>query len=146
MSNDTGVQPRSFRPFRMLLGLTLVLTTIQGGIGGPIAGGVGGGYKIAPSTSMGDVVPAILGSSGLLIFHAFEGVLIVVLALVVFAFSFRYKSRGVRAFATLSLIAALITATAGYLHMGGNPAGIPVMGEGFIATYAFLFMTLYSTK
>ena len=128
------------------MGLAIVLTTIQGLIGGPIAGGVGGGVKIVASIAMGDVISAIMGSSGLLIFHAFEGVLIVVLALVVSAFSFKYKGRGVRVFAILSLIAVVITATAGYVHMGGNPAGIPVMGEGFIATYAFLFMTLYSTK
>ncbi|HEY6283532.1 MAG TPA: hypothetical protein VIW22_06370 [Nitrososphaerales archaeon] len=122
------------------------MTTIQGLIGGPIAGGVGGGVVIVASTSFGDVFSAIMGSSGLLIFHAFEGVLIVVLALAVSVLSFGCKSRGVRVFAILSLIAALITATAGYLHMGGNSVGIPVMGEGFIATYAFLFMTLYSTK
>lgn len=101
---------------------------------------------IVASLSMGDVISAIMGSSGLLIFHAFEGVLIVVLALVLSVVSFRYKSRGVRVFSILSLIAVAITATAGYVHMGGNPAGIPVMGEGFIATYAFLFMTLYNTK
>ena len=101
---------------------------------------------IVASLSMGDVISAIMGSSGLLIFHAFEGVLLVVLALVLSVLSFRYKSRGVRVFAILSFIAVTITAAAGYVHMGGNSAGIPIMGEGFIATYAFLFMTLYSTK
>jgi hypothetical protein len=130
----------------MFLALALILTTIQGLIGGPLAGGVGGAVIIANSASMGDVISAILGSSGLLIFHAVEGVLILVLALVVSVTSFQYKSRGVRVFGILSLIAALVATTAGYLHMGGNPIGIPLMGEAFIVTYAFLFMTLYSTK
>ena len=142
----TSVSPRSWRPFRRLLALTLILTTIQAAIGGPLAGGAGGGFQTAASASFGAVVSAVLGSGGLLIYHAFEGVLIFVLAVVLAAFSFRYDARGVRAFAVLSLVAALIALAGGYLHMGGSSAGIPLMSEGFIATYAFLFMTLYYTK
>ena len=134
------------RPFRILLALTLILTTIQGAIGGPIAGGVGGGFLIASSGSFGAVVSAILGSSGLLIYHAFEGVLISILAIALAAFAFRYRRRSVRVFAVLSLVAVLIALMGGYLHVGGNPAGIPLMSEGYIGTYAFLFMTLYYTK
>jgi hypothetical protein len=129
-----------------LLALTLVLTTIQGVIGGPLAGGAGGGFQIASSTSFGAVLSAILGSSGLLIFHAFEGLAIFLLAISVAALSFRHEARGVRIFGVLSLIAALVALVGGYIHMGGSPAGIPLMSEGFIATYAFLFMALYYAK
>ena len=130
----------------MLLALTLVLTTLQGLIGGPIAGGVGGGFQIASNASFGAVASAIMGSSGLLIFHAFEGVAIFILAIATAAFSFRYEARNVRIFAVLSLVAALVALIGGYLHIGGNEAGGPIMGEAFIVTYAFLFLTLYSTK
>jgi len=129
-----------------LLALTLVLTTIQGVIGGPLAGGVGGGFQIASSASFSAVLSAILGSSGLLIFHAFEGLAIFLLAIAVAGTSFRYGGRGVRVFGVLSLIAALVAIVGGYIHIGGSPAGGPIMGEAFIATYAFLFMTLYYTR
>ncbi|HYC11946.1 MAG TPA: hypothetical protein VEC02_04715 [Nitrososphaerales archaeon] len=142
----SAAEPRSWRPFRILLAVTLVLTTIQAAIGGPLAGGQGGGFQVASNTSFSAVVSAITGSGGLLIFHAFEGVLIFVLSVVVAGFSFRYTTRMVRVFAPLSLVAALIATAGGYLHMGGSPVGIPLMSEGFIATYAFLFMTLYFTK
>ena len=135
---------RSWRPYRIILAITLVLTTIQGGIGGPLAGS--GGFNIASSTSMGAVMSAIASSSGLLIFHAFEGLAIFILAIVIVAFAFRYHSRNVKVYSILSLIAALIALLGGYLHFGGSPAGIPVMSEGFIGTYEFLFMTLYYTK
>ena len=128
------------------MALTLVLTTIQAAIGGPLAGGAGGGFQIASSTSFGAVLSAILGSGGLLIFHAFEGLAIFLLAIAVAVSSFRYGARGVRVFGVLSLIAALVAVVGGYLHIGGSPAGIPLMSEGFIATYAFLFMTLYFAK
>jgi hypothetical protein len=81
-----------------------------------------------------------------LIFHAFEGALIFILAVVLVGFSFRYRVRAVRLFALLSLVAALVATAGGYLQMGSSPAGIPLMSEGFIATYSFLFMTLYYTK
>ncbi len=145
-SSVSGAATPRWRPFRILLALTLVLTTIQGVIGGPLAGGVGGGFQIASSASFGAVLSAILGSSGLLIFHAFEGALILVLAIAVAVFSFRYRGRNVRTFGVLSLVAALVAFIGGYLHIGGSQAGGPIMGEAFIATYAFLFMTLYYTK
>ena len=139
-----GTPARSWRPFRILLAVTLLLTTIQGAVGGPLAGM--GGFNIATSTSFGDVFSAIMTSSGLLIFHAFEGASIFVLAAATATFAFRYKNRGVNLFAVLSMIAALIAVLGGYLHIGGSPAGIPLMSEGFIATYALLFITLYFTK
>jgi hypothetical protein len=143
---EAGAAPRTRRPFRILLVLALVLTTIQGVIGGPLAGGAGGGWLTASSTSFGAVLSAILGSSGLLIFHAFEGFMIFLLAIGVAALSFRHGTRNIRVFAVLSLIAVLVALIGGYLHIGGSPAGIPMMSEGYIATYAFLFMTLYCSK
>jgi hypothetical protein len=129
-----------------MLVLALVLTTIQGVIGGPLAGGAGGGWLTASSASFGAVLSAILGSSGLLIFHAFEGLLIFLLAIGVAVLSFRYGKRSIRVFAILSMIAVLVALTGGYLHIAGSPAGIPMMSEGYIATYALLFMTLYYSK
>lgn len=126
------------------MALTLGLTTIQGAIGGPIAGGVGGGFQVASSASFAAVVSAIMGSSGLLIFHAFEGML--VLAAASAALSFRYPTRNLRMLAVVGLVASLVALAGGYLHAGGNPAGIPLMSEGFIATYASLFLALYYTK
>ena len=142
----SSAAPRRWRPFRILLASALILTTIQAAIGGPLAGGEGGGFQIASNTSFSAVLAAITGSGGLLIFHAFEGVLIFILSVVLAGYSFRYRTGTVRIFAVLSLLAALVATAGGYLHMGGSPVGIPLMSEGFIATYAFLFMTLYFTK
>ena len=135
---------RSWTPFRRLLGVTIILTTIQGIIGGPLV--ETGGFQIASNTSFSAVISAITASSGLLIFHAIEGVAIFLLAIAATAYSFKYESGKVRLFASLSLVAALIAITGGYLHMGGSRAGPALMGEAFILTSAFLFVTLYYTK
>lgn len=141
---QTSLPSRSWTPFRRLLAVTIILTTIQGLIGGPLAGT--GGFQIASNTSFSAVISAITASSGLLIFHAIEGVAILLLAIATTAYSFRYERGKVRLFAALGLVAALITITGGYLHMGGSIAGVALMGEGFILTSAFLFVTLYYTK
>lgn len=128
-----------------MLGLTLVFVTLQGSTGGYVAGsggfptGVGGSVSVVAS-SLAAAVPAVA-------WHAFEGVLIILLALAVTALSFRYPNRSARVFAALSVVAALVAATGGYLIVSvGNPVGDALMGNGFIGTYAFLFLTLYSTK
>jgi heme A synthase len=79
--------------------------------------------------------------------HGFEAVLIILLALALAILSFRYPKRGVRVCAVLSVVAAVVAATGGYLVVSaGNPAGDALVGNGFIGTYAFLFLTLYCTK
>ena len=62
------------------------------------------------------------------------------------AYSFRFANSRVRLFAILSVIASLIAVVGGYLHIESIEAGSALMGDGFISTYAFFFMTLYYTK
>ena len=110
---------RNWRSFRILLAATLILTTIQGGIGGPLAGS--GGYVIASSTSIGAVMSAIVTSSGLLIYQAIEGLAIFILAIAVVVLAFRNQSCNVKIYSILSFIAALIALLGGYLHIGEIP-------------------------
>ena len=143
--NAMNPQTRSWRGLRILLAFTLVLVTLQGSTGGYIAGS--GNFPTAVGGSASVVASSLAAGPPVVTWHGFEAVLIILLALAVTAFSFRYPKRSVRIFAVLSLVAAIVAATGGYLVVSaGSPAGDALMGNGFIGTYAFLFMTLYFTK
>jgi hypothetical protein len=145
MMNAMNPETRSWRGLRILLGFTLVLVTLQGSTGGYIAGS--GNFPTAVGGSASVVASALAAGPPVVTWHGFEGALIVLLALAVTAFSFRYPKRSVRTCAVLSLVAAIVAATGGYLIVSaGSPAGDALMGNGFIGTYAFLFLTLYFTK
>jgi hypothetical protein len=138
-------QARSWRPLRTLLALTLVLITLQGSTGGYVAGA--GGFTAAIGLPIGGILSALSGASPPVIWHAFEGILVTILAAATAALSLRYPKRGVKAFALLGLIATLIAAAGGYLVVSTGPGPADaLMSNGFIGTYAFFFMTLYSTK
>jgi len=145
LMNAMNPQTRSWRGLRILLGFTLALVTLQGSTGGYIAGS--GNFPTAVGGSASVVASALAAGPPVVTWHGFEAVLIVLLALAVAVFSFRYPKGSVRIFAVLSLVAAIVAATGGYLIVSaGDPAGDALMGNGFIGTYAFLFMTLYFTK
>ncbi len=143
--NAMNPQTRSWRGFRILLAFTLALVTLQGSTGGYIAGS--GGFPTGVGGSVSVVASSLAAGPPVVTWHGFEGALIILLALAVTALSFRYPKRSVRICAILSVVAAIVAATGGYLIVSaGDPAGDALMGNGFIGTYAFLFMTLYFTK
>jgi len=130
---------------RILLAFTVVLVTLQGSTGGYIAGSGNFPTAVGPSASV--VASSLAAAPPVVAWHGFEGVLIILLALAGAALSFRYPKKSVRICAVLSVVAAIVAATGGYLIVSaGDPAGDALMGNGFIGTYAFLFMTLYFTK
>jgi hypothetical protein len=86
----------------------------------------------------------------ILLWHTYEGIVLVALAGMVVALTLIWKSsRGVRIWSTLGLLSMLSAALGGYLFVmsgftdGGNSAQ---MGGSYILTYACFFLTLYYTK
>ncbi len=143
--NVLNSQTRSWKGLRILLAITLVLVTLQGSTGGYIAGS--SNFPTAVGGTATAVASSLAAGPPVVTWHGFEAVLIILLALAVTALSFRYPKRSVRIFAVLSVISAVVAATGGYLIVSaGDPVGDALMGNGFIGTYAFLFLTLYFTK
>ena len=141
------------RGLRALIVATLVMLTAQGWFGDTVnifiapADGV-----TPPAPTLGGFLSAITSLSPpfLLVWHTYEGVALVVLAVVVFVLSFTAsKSLGVRVWATLGLLAMLSSALGGYFFVmsgfkdGGNSAQ---MGGSYIASYACYFLTMYYTR
>jgi hypothetical protein len=139
------IQARSWRPLRILLALTLILLTLQASTGGYVAGA--GGFTAAIGLPLGGILSALSLASPPVIWHAFEGILIIILAAATAVLSLRYPKRGVKGYAILGLVATLIAAVGGYLVVSTGPGPADaLMSNGFLGTYAFFFMTLYSTK
>jgi hypothetical protein len=84
-----------------------------------------------------------------LVWHAFEGIAIFALSLVVLAFSIKAKPKSIRICAILGLVYEVVAGVGGLLFVlsgftnNGNSAQ---MGGGFIGAYAFYFMELYYAK
>jgi hypothetical protein len=146
-------RPKTGRRFRILLVFVLVVLTIQGWFGDTV------NIFVAPSSG---ITPPPFSLSGFLnaleslptpflpLYHAFEGIFLIVLAVAVFALSFTWsKSRGVRIASGLGLVMVVSAAIGGFLFVmsgfsnGGNSAQ---MGGSFIGAYAFYFIALYYSR
>ena len=153
--SDLRSIPRSstHRRFRVLLVVTLVILSVQGWFGDFV------NIFVAPSTGVTPPAFSIAGFLGALeslpnsffpLWHAFEGIFLVGLAVAVFALSFVWsKARAVRIASGLGLLAVISVAIGGFLFVmsgfsnGGNSAQ---MGGSFIGAYALYFVTLYYAK
>jgi membrane associated rhomboid family serine protease len=83
------------------------------------------------------------------VYHAFEGVLLVVLSLVVIGLSFKSKPRSLRILSILAAAAVISAVIGGVLFvLSGfqNNANSAQMGGSFIGAYALYFLELYFTK
>jgi hypothetical protein len=97
--------------------------------------------------AMGGFLQAVSASGMLVVFHAIEGALLIVLAFVVLALSSVHKIA--RGFALLGALAVVSAAVGGILFVFSgfqNNANSAQMGGSFIGAYAFYFLALYSTK
>jgi hypothetical protein len=136
---------------RILLVAILIIMTIQGWFGDTVNIFVAPANGITPPPfSMAGFFQLVNSSSFLLIYHTYEGVLLVVLAVVSVVLSFTWsKSRAVRICTIIAMLAVISAGVGGFLFVlsgyanGGNSAQ---MGGSFIGAYAFYFMALYYAK
>lgn len=141
------------RALRALIVATLVILTAQGWFGDTAniflmpANGV-----TPPAQTLNGFLGAIqsIQPPFILVWHTFEGVALVILAIAVFVTSlFVSSSRGVRIWSGLGLLAMLSSALGGYrfvLSGFSNGANSAAMGASYILAYACFFLTLYYTK
>ncbi|MHB8568238.1 MAG: hypothetical protein ACYC7D_07340 [Nitrososphaerales archaeon] len=151
MKTTIDVVFRNAHRLRLLLVLILVVLTIQAWFGDTVnifvipANGIG-----SADYSLSAFFPTILSHGPLLLWHAFEGVILFLLSFVILAFSFIWsKKKSVRICAILATFFVISAALGGLLFVfsgfqsGPNSAQ---MGGSFIGSYAFYFMELYFTK
>jgi hypothetical protein len=139
----------SSRSLRFSVATILVLLSVQGWSGdfanlfSPYPAGASG-------ASASGILQALQRAGLVVLYHALGGALIVAVAAVVLALSFRSSgSRWVRIFAVLGLAAVLSAAAGGALFLLSalpSDSYSAQMGGSFIGAYAFYFLVLYSTK
>ena len=146
-------RPARLRALRGLLVTTLVILAVQGWFGDFVT------VFVSPANG---ITPPAITPSGLIhalqslptpffpLWHAFEGLALVVLSITIAVLAFAWsRSRGVRAWAVVGLVAVLSAALGGFLFVksgfadGGNSMQ---MGGSFIGAFAAYFLTLYYTK
>ena len=153
ISSSSPIAGRGFtsRKFSILLVGMLVLLTVQGWSGDTVNIFLPASAATTPLSSFFPGFFSTLESAGPLAdFHMSVGILLSVLAIVVFALSFVWsKSRGVRIASGLGLLMVISAAIGGFLFVvsglsnGGNSAQ---MGGSFIGAYAFYFIALYYSR
>lgn len=152
-SSSSPIAARSFtsRKFSVLLVGMLALLTLQGWSGDTVNIFLPASATTTPLSSFFPGFFSVLEGAGPLAdFHMSVGILLSVLAVVVFALSFVWsKSRGVRIASGLGLLMVISAAIGGFLFVmsglsdGGNSAQ---MGGSFIGAYAFYFIALYYSR
>ncbi|HEV7215944.1 MAG TPA: hypothetical protein VGP33_12580 [Chloroflexota bacterium] len=147
------LRPPHMRVVRSLIVATLVVLTAQGWFGDTAniflmpANGV-----TPPAQTLSGFLGAVqsIKPPFILIWHTFEGIALVILAIAVFVTSlFLPSSRGVRIWSGLGLLAMLSAALGGYrfvLSGFADGANSAAMGGSYILAYACFFLTLYYTK
>lgn len=148
--NTTQSQSDPLRPLKLMTVLNLVLLSIQGWTGDVVnlfavfhSGTVSGFGQF-----FSDLVSA--GPGPLAIWHALEGLLVLLLSIGIAASAFRRsKSWSLRIVSLLAALSVASAAVGGYLFVfsgflnNGNSAQ---MGGSFIAAYALNFLVLYYSK
>lgn len=137
-----------FRRLRIIIVATLIALTVQGWTGDAT-----NLFSMFPSGSVEQSVNGIFNgvvtTGFFLVWHAFEGIAIFALSLVVLAFSLKAKPRSVRICAILGLVYVVVAGVGGILFVWSgftNNGNSAQMGGSFIGAYAFYFMELYYAK
>jgi hypothetical protein len=141
------------RALRALVVATLVILAVQGWFGDFVT------IFITPANGITPPLPSpngivhelqMLPSPFFPIWHTFEGLALLPLAVAVLVLSFTWsRSRGVRIWSVIGLLAVLSAALGGYTFVrsgfadGGSSAQ---MGGSFIGAFASYFLVLYYTK
>ncbi len=145
------------RSFRVLIVVAIVVLSVQGWFGDTVNIFLAPSHGIArPAATLGGFVSELgrLPQPFFLEWHAGEGAVLLVLAVIITVLAFAWSrsaglARGARWWSVVGLLSVLSAALGGYLFVmsgfanGGNSAQ---MGGSFIAAYASYFMTLYYTK
>lgn len=139
------------RSFRVYLVIVLIIMTIQGWFGDTVNIFVAPPNGITPPAfSMSAFFHTVQSYGFLLIYHAFEGIVLLALGVIAVALAFKLSpKRSVRICSVLGLIFLISAAVGGYLFVlsgfasGGNSAQ---MGGSFIGAYALYFVSLYYAK
>jgi hypothetical protein len=159
-ADDFGTQtvaarkrPAKLRAFRGLLVTTLVILAVQGWFGDFVTVFVAPANGIQPpALTPGSLLRELqlLPTPFFPLWHAFEGLALVVLAITTVILAFRWsRSRGVRAWSVVGLIAVLSAALGGliFVESGFAAGGSSMqMGGSFIWAFASYFLALYYTK
>ena len=162
LSNDTDVEretrkleapgkaTRSIHKLRILLVVILVILTAQGWFGDTTNLFVTTNSATPIAFSFGAIIPSIISYGPILIWHAAEGFLLLLLSLATIALSFVWaKKRSVRILSILGTVMIFSAVIGGlsFVASGFTAAGSSAqMGGSFIGAYAFYFMELYFTR
>jgi heme A synthase len=144
-----GNESVSWKPLRLSIVATLVLLTLQGWTGDFVNVFVTTSTKNEVSQSLGGFFQTVVDQGPFLIWHAMEGILIVLSGIGVLVVSLRYKRRSVRLASALGLLFVLLAGLGGYLFVisgFSQPGSTMQMGGSFLGAYAFYFITLYYMK
>jgi hypothetical protein len=138
----------NWRNLRIIIVGTLIALTVQGWTGDAT-----NLFSVFPSGSVEQSVNGIFNgvvtTGFFLVWHAFEGIAIFGLSLVVLAFSIKAKPKSVRICAILGLVYVVVAGVGGlFFVLSGftNNGNSAQMGGSFIGAYAFYFMELYYAK
>jgi hypothetical protein len=146
-------RPARLRALRGFLVATLVILAVQGWFGDFVTVFVAPASGItAPPVTPGGLIHElqILPTPFFPLWHAFEGMALVILSITIAVLAFAWsRSRGVRAWALVGLVAVSSAALGGFLFLksGFADGGSSMqMGGSFIVAFASYFLTLYYTK
>jgi hypothetical protein len=145
------------RTLRALIVAAIVILSVQGWFGDTVNIFFAPSHGIArPTATPGGFVSELgrLQQPFFLEWHAWEGVVLLVLAVTITVLAFAWSrsaglARGVRWWSVVGLLSVLSAGYGGYQFVisgFGNGASSAQMGGSFIAAYACYFMTLYYTK
>jgi len=153
-SKDTSVISKgasiSTHRLRILLVVILVNLTVQAWFGDTVNLFVTTGTAPSVGFSIGAIISLIMSFGPILIWHAFEGLALLVLSLVAIGLALAWsKKRSVRVSAIIGSIMIISAVYGGlsFVASGYTDAGSSAqMGGSFLGAYAFYFMALYFTK
>ncbi len=106
-------------------------------------------FPVAQSSLQRALLQDVLNVGPITIIHAFIGIVLIALSLVVLSFSLKSKPRNIQIPAILGLVMVVVALIGGVLFVlsgftnNGNSAQ---MGLTFILAYAFYFIELYYAK
>ena len=136
-----------WRKLRIVIVVTLVFLTVEGWFGDTVNLFTAPASSATLDASAG--FQAVLSANATLIIHAFLGLGLLGLALVILTFSLKAKPRNVRVPAILGLVMIVSALIGGILFVlsGFSNNGVSAqMGGSFIGAYAFYFIELYYAK
>jgi len=152
MRESPAPSPESGRKthrLRIFIVITLIILTVQGWFGDTV------NIFIAPpgtnsTVPFSAIISTIENYGFFLVWHAFEGLLLVFLSIALVVASFRWsRARSVRILSLLGMLMIVSAAIGGlsFVLSGFNAGGSSAqMGGSFIGSYAFYFMEIYYTK